>query len=144
MAIPSVYTETTLADYMHDVLKDVADLLGWSVVNNDYDEAINETLLSMGVDDISEVTGRENLRKMRSFARMHVWQTVVNATAGNYDFKADGGSFNRSQIHEQALIALQVSQMEVLSFNDQYRVGLDHIDFKHDPYLYHPEEDRTA
>lgn len=143
MSIPSSYTETTLADYMNDTLKNVADLLGWSPANNDYAEAINETLLSCGVDLISEITGREAIRRMRAFARMHVWQSVVNATAGNYDFSADAGRFNRSQIHEQALENLQAAQVEVLSFNDQYRVGVDTLDFKHDPYQYRDEEDRT-
>lgn len=142
MPAPTAYTESDLIAFMQDTLKGVADLLEWSE-DDQYQEAVNETLLSYGVDNISEITGRENVRRLRAIARFQVWKSVVNATAGYYNFSADNGRFDRSQIHEQARANMTAAETDLLTFDDQYRVGVDTLDYKHDPYQYRPEEDRT-
>lgn len=130
-------------NYMIDVLKEVADLLGWTSATSDLQEAVNETLLAYGVDNISEISGRENIRRLRAFARYQAWNAVVNATAGYYNFSADNGRFDRSQINAQARENLKSAESDLLTFTDQYRVGVDTLNYKNDPYQYRPEDDRT-
>lgn len=143
MAIPSGYTEQALAAYMHDVLGAVGTSLDFSVTDGDYAEAVNDALVAYGVDDIQTVSGRANIARLRALARVEAWRLVVRNTAGDYDFQADGARYNRSQIHAQAQENLQEALNDAAAYDPSYRVGIDRIVHKHDPYAYLPEEDRT-
>lgn len=133
MAAPTSYTESTLATFMLDCLKDVATALGWTALAN-VQEAVNETLLAYGVDSIASVAGRENIRKLRALARVEVWRLVVAAVSGDYDFKAGQESFSRSQVHEQALKSLAQAQADAAEFAPTYAVGVGSITWDNDPY----------
>ncbi len=95
MAIPSSYTELSLADFMRRITGNVAAALGWTA--DDFDEAVNETLLAYGVDELSSVT---DVAKLRALARVAAWRALVDATAAEYNFSADGGTFSRQQIQD--------------------------------------------
>ena len=62
MAAPTSYNEAELKDYMDTMLGATATVLTWTVAGGQYDEAVNETLLAYGVDDIDEIIGRANIR----------------------------------------------------------------------------------
>lgn len=143
MAAPTSYTELALAMYMHATLREVGEALGWQPSAGDYDEAVNETLLTYGASDIAAISGQANIRRLRTLARVQAWQQVVNATAGDYAFSADGASYHREQVHAQALSNLRQAQTEALAYDPDYRVGVDRIEHKHDPYTYLPEDRRT-
>jgi hypothetical protein len=96
--LPETYTEATLTQFMIGVLKETGVMLNWTV-QAQYQDAIDMTVEALGVTDITQATGGS---KIRSLGRMMVWKTVLDATAGMYDFSADGGSFSRSQINRQA------------------------------------------
>lgn len=100
--IPTVYTEATLADYMHRATKEVANAVGWSV--DSYEEAIIDTLIAYGATALSDAT---DIPKLRALAKVAAWAALVDATAADYAFSVDGGSYNRNQLHEQAVAALQ-------------------------------------
>ena len=121
----------------------MAGVLGWTVADGKYNEIVNETLLTYGVDAITEVSGRDNLRKLRTLGRVEAWRAVVRETATDFDFKADGGDYKRSQIHAQAKAALEAAQDEAAIYDDSYRVVIDQVVHVHDPYAYVPDEDRT-
>ena len=109
MPAPHTYTEHTLARYMHSLLGEAAQILGWSVGEDseaagDYAEAVNETLLSLEVAEISEVPGGD-VKKLRALARREVWRSVVGATASYYDTTTDDMSNKRSQVNVQARAA---------------------------------------
>jgi hypothetical protein len=99
----------------------------------------------MEVDAISEVTGRANIQKLRYAAQIAVWHQVIAATAGDYDFSADGGRYNRSQINEQARQTLALVESNAMAFGltPNYEVTIDAIQHIHDPYEYIEDEDRT-
>lgn len=145
MAAPSTYTETTLAEFMQDTLQDVATAMDWTATPDDYQEAINETLLMMQVDAISEVTGRENIKKLRVYARVEVWRQVMAATSGDYDFAADGGNYKRSQVHEQAKANYAMALQDAMAYGlDGYQVTIDAVQYIHDPYAYVEDDDRVT
>lgn len=134
MAAPTTYTETELATFMLAELGNVAAALGWAVQTN-VQPAIDETLLVYGVDSIAEVTGRENIRKLRAFARVEAWRLAVNSLAADYDFKADGGDYKRSQLHDQAGQALERAQADAAEFDVSVNViSRDAVVSIHDPY----------
>lgn len=143
MAIPNTYTEDELAVFMDSILAGVADVLEWSPAGGDYAESVNEALLAYGTDDISTITGLDNIKKLRALARREVWRSVMSATAADYDFSADGGRYSRSMIHKMATDNFLKAEAETMIYDSNYQVGIDTVTHKHDPYQYLPEDERT-
>ena len=143
MAVPTAYTELMLAVFMDAVLGPVGDVLGYVFANGDYTEAINETLLAYGVTDISLITGAENTARLRALARVAIWRQVVDHSAGDYAFSADGGTYSREQIHTMAQENLARAETLAARYDPNYRVGVDTLVYKHDPYSTLDEETRT-
>ncbi len=104
MPTPTSYDEQALADFMHDVLgaDEVARDLNWSVPEGDYDEAVTETMLALGVESLGDVSGLENIRRLRAIARREVWRTVMQRTAHKTDTNTEGGNEAHSQLHTHA------------------------------------------
>ena len=145
MTIPTSYTEAELASYMDAILGPVADALGWSVANGDYDEPVNSAILAYGVDDIADISGRENIEKLRALARVEAWRAVRDATAGHYDFSDGGVSLKRSQMHAQAVKNMDAAIAEAMRFGAYgYEVVIDTIEYVHDPYRYFDDDDRVT
>lgn len=110
MAIPSSYTEFTLASYMLTVTTNVAAALGWDADN--FEEAVNDALVAYGVTDIADAT---DIAKLRAIAKVEAWRAVVDGTAADIEFTADGANFKRNQMHSQALAALERAQAEAVA-----------------------------
>lgn len=113
MAAPTVYTEASLAEFMHiGVLKAVATVLGWSVGAGSYAEAVNEAVLSYfaGTGDIAAAT---DIRRLRAVARCEAWRAVVEETVSDFDYTADKATYKRSQINDQARRALERAEREL-------------------------------
>lgn len=147
MAYPASYTEQSLAEYMHATLGAMATRLGWTVDDGDYAEAVNEAVAAYGTDDITGISGRENLRKLRALARREVWRLVVQSLAAYYEFSTDGQSFKPNQMSEQATAALAQAEADcvALGINDDahYSVSIDSVIYPHDAYSYLPDSVRT-
>lgn len=143
MSAPASYTEATLAAYMHSALGDTATALGWAAGTASYGEAINETLLAYGAGDIATVTGNDNIARLRALARAEAWRQVAAYTAGNFDFSADGASYNRSQMHAQAKAAVQMAEADAMRYGAYgYDVVIQNVQDVHDPYAYIEDDDR--
>lgn len=144
MTTPTSYTEATLAAYMHATLGDVASALGWAAGTASYGEAVNETALAYGVDDITTIAGRDNIARLRALARVESWRQVMSYTAGNFDFSADGASYDRSQIHAQAVKALALAEADAMKYGAYgYEMVAQNVRDVHDPYAYIPDDDRV-
>ncbi len=135
MAIPASYTETTLKAYMHSTLGPVASTLGWSVDGSSYDEAADEAIAAYGVDDVTGIMGRDNIRKLRALARREAWRAVMQATTSHYDLNTDGASRNRSQIHAQATEQYAMADSECMTYEDRYTISPATVGYPGDPYL---------
>lgn len=147
MTIPSAYTEKTLATYMDTLLGPVADALGWSAPvadAGDYAEAVNEAMLAYGTNDISTITGRDNIQQLRALARVEMWRQVVATTAGHYDFADATVNLKRSQIHEQASDNLNNAEADAFRYGAYgYEATIQNIQHVHDPYAYVEDDDRN-
>jgi hypothetical protein len=144
MAIPTSYTEKQLGQFMQTALGKVAKALALNAGPNDagdFAEAVIDALLAYGTDDISTVTGIASITKIRALARVAAWQYVVTNFTALYDFSADGGSYNRSQLFKQAKESLQLAEQAALPYTTAYAVQIIGVDHSQDPYVYRPEDE---
>jgi len=133
MPVPTSYTETTLADFMHDALGNVAGALGYSSPTS-YSEAVNDTLLAYGTDDISTISGQANIIKLRALSKVFAWRKAVGDLSSRYKFSADGGSYERQQMFENAKATLAMLEEAALVYDTNYAVITRKVDHIHDPY----------
>lgn len=144
MPIPASYTESMLRDYMLSVTSNVATALGWTASN--FTEAVYDALVAAGVDDIDDVT---DIAELRALAKVEAWRAVVDGTAADIEFTADGSSFKRNQMHEHAKGALERAEAAATAagYGDTYAPAISMGSIVHaDPYLtdedlYDDEED---
>jgi hypothetical protein len=128
------------------MLGNVATVLGWDEASGHYDEPIAEAVAAYGADAIGDISGRDNLRKLRALARREVWRAVMQAAAAHYDFTTDGQSFKRSQLYTQAEKAFQQAEADCLALgvaDSGYSVGRESIIYPMDPYSYYSDEERA-
>lgn len=145
MTVPTSYTEKTLADFMAETLKTTADLLGLAAGASDagdFAEAVNEALLQYGVTDVSEISGIESIKKIRALARVEAWNLAVACFTAMYKFSADGGSYDRNQLFEQAKQNRDAAVTDALAFSANYSVKTGELRYLHDPYKYLPDNMR--
>lgn len=144
MTAPTSYTEATLAAYMHATLGDVASALGWASGTASYGNAVDEALLAYGATDIATITGTEGIAKLRALARAESWRQVAAYTAADFDFTADGATYNRSQIHAQAVKALAQAEADALRHGAYgYSMIVQNVRDVHDPYAYIDDDDQV-
>ncbi|MCC6490679.1 MAG: hypothetical protein IT364_24550 [Candidatus Hydrogenedentes bacterium] len=142
MAIPTSYTEATFAAYLHSELGPVASSLAWTVDAGDYDEAVNDALLMYGVTDIAGITGAENIQKLRLLGKLAAWRRVLEHTAGDHDFSADGASYSRSQVNQMAQERVQDLETRAAPYLDEYSISVQRMDHPNNPYGSTELEDR--
>jgi hypothetical protein len=146
MSVPTAYTEQSLARFMEIILGKVAKVLELRAGVSDpgdFSEAVNDALLAYGTDDISTVSGSDNIQKLRALAAVCAWRHVVTNFAALYDFSADGGRYSRSQLFEQAKTSLEMAEQQALPYAANYMIHLRKTDHIHDPYQVRDLEDRT-
>jgi hypothetical protein len=146
MPVPSSYTEKTLAEFMHVKLGNVAKALDLHFVPDgpgDYAEAVNDALLLYGAEDISTISDTAGIRKIRALAMVAAWRHVVTNFAALFDFSADGASYNRSQLFDQASKALQLAEDAASEYSTSgaYTARLISVDHIHDPYSVRTEDE---
>ena len=139
MAAPSSYTETTFKAYLHGRLGALADALEWTVVGENYDEAVNDALLAYGEDDITAITTATNINLLRAYGRYFLWKSVAEATVNEIDYThADSGAtYKHSQIHKQAKDMMKVAQADIEALGGDvsgYEVNAYTIEYTDDMY----------
>ncbi|PKN85443.1 MAG: hypothetical protein CVU46_11060 [Chloroflexi bacterium HGW-Chloroflexi-8] len=137
MPLPVAYTEELLGQYMHSELGKVAEVLKLENPVGDagaYQEAVNDVLLELGVQDIGSVS---DLRKVRILAKLFAFQMAANKLAAVYDVSADGESYHRSQMVDhvhKAITSILSECMAIGMFG--YSASIQTIEFLNDPYNY--------
>lgn len=114
MPVPTSYTESQLKDYMLSVTSRVATAIqDWTASN--FAEAVTDTLIAYGVDDIADA---EEIGKLRGLARVFAWQAMVEATAAQFDSSTDTGQSTvyqkYSSLHAQARAAHEMAKAEAV------------------------------
>lgn len=114
MPAPASYTEETFATYLvSEVLGAVATDLEWTNETGAVTNAVNETLLALNTDDISEFDSILLIRKLRAFGRREIWRQAAQFTAAEINVMADGAQAMLSQLHAQckAMYAMEASNV---------------------------------
>ncbi len=97
MALPTAYTDDTLAAYMRDaVLQSTARVLGLLELSQ-LEEAVNSAVLACGESDIAACT---NIPALRAWAAVAAWEAAQAVAAGDYAYSADGASWQRGQVFD--------------------------------------------
>jgi hypothetical protein len=137
MVVTAYASETELASYVHAVIGTAAAALGWTVGGNSYAEAINDTLLALGIDDVADAT---SVSALRAAARFYVWRAVADATVGMHAFSLDQQSFSMQQIHDHAVERQQQAESEAAALGVELSsvgvVTFTPLRDVHDPYTY--------
>jgi len=140
MAVPTSMTDEQLKGYMHSQLATAADALGWSVAGGNYDEILIDALLDLGLSAAADET---NLRKLRAAARMHVFAAAHRAVDGLVDFRADGASYNMSQLKKGLMNSYTQALADWLEHDPGYAVTVTAVKHKHDPYTADDDANRS-
>jgi hypothetical protein len=142
MPIPTAYTEATLSAFMNSQLGKFPTAFGWTGVVTDYQEAVNDTLLAYGVNDIAQAL---DIKKLRAIACVQAWKQVTRRLANQFAFTADGATYNRQQMHEMAIKELALAEAEAAVYGGMpgYQVGVGSIEWKNDPYRYPLSDDEV-
>ncbi len=137
MALPTVYTEDELKVYLQGILGDIADMLGWSVAADSYDEVVNDALGAYDDgNDISLITGVAAVKKLRVLARLALWTALSGATVTEINYSADGASWSREAIHKHAMAMMAQARVDALPYHDDYDVGNVGVLHTGDPYAH--------
>ena len=142
MALPAAYTEATFKAYLHALLNmgGFAGDLGWSVVGGQYDEIVNEALLTFGNSDITTITGSSDLNKIRIAGRVALWGVVASATAHLRDSRtASGTQSSLSQVYDHAIRELQRANDAAANVglsSAAMTIGITTIRATNDPYRF--------
>lgn len=127
MAVPTVYSETTLANLMAAALGPIAATLAIT----DYSEAVNDVLLAYGVTDIADAT---DIPRIRAMARAQAWRLAMDAASSRFDDSTDGQSMSRSQLYDHAKAQYERAEAAAAGYLTTFAVGATPIRYTADPY----------
>lgn len=139
MPIATSYSEAELADFAIVQLDTLAAALTWTAASAAVLEAVTDALLAYGVADPLDAT---NIPKLRALTRVAIWRSVARATTGWYRFSADQMSFDRQQVHEQALAMIAEAERDAgaIGVGAALVVATVVRDSDSDPYAAHPSQ----
>jgi hypothetical protein len=144
MAVPALYDEQALAEYMHRIVGPIAGALRWAVEDASYQEIVSDALLAFGQTDLTQITGDAEIAKLRTVARWAVWRAAVEQLSAAYDYTTEGQTFNRSQMQKAAQTALDRSERELSSAGlGNWKPIVSRAVHIHDPYVWLPDEQRV-
>lgn len=118
MALPSSYTDATLAAFMRSELKNLAADLGWAA--EPFNEEINDLLIGFKMQGVEEVA---DIELLRAKARISVWSAAEKATTGDYDTSSQQDADKRSQVHINAKAQRIAAQMALKALLDTRALG---------------------
>lgn len=72
----------------------------------------DETLLLLGVRNISEISGAINIRKLRMMGRIEAWRAVMSNTVSDVTISEDGGTLQRNQLYQNAVEQHDLAEKE--------------------------------
>ena len=145
MAIPSSYTDLTLAQYMLSALEGVASAFEWNT--GSFPEQINDVLLAYGTASVSAAT---DIPKLRTLAAYYAWRKAYYAGSvkcfNNSISITAGGTDRRDQ--NQIWLHIQAAYKEAEAAASIYLAGIaggqasgnvatiGRVVFVNDPYLF--------
>lgn len=112
MPIPSSYTGPALIRFMRDdVLRVTGRQLGLTN-DSDYQDAVIEVTLALGVQTIDDAT---DMRRLRAVARREAWRTAMQQSAGEHHAEADGKAHDRQQMYDHCRAMFNQASQDVIA-----------------------------
>lgn len=133
-AVPTVYTEETLAKFMARTLGSrVVGALGWVSETaitagnlGQWHEPVAEVLIALDVDDLSAWTSRDDIAALRNVARWRAWFAAREALGEAYDYSSGVASRSRNQLFENAKynehVAWQIARQHLENYDLRFDV----------------------
>jgi hypothetical protein len=119
----------SLSTFITDTLGSFYDYLDWDSDNTDF--VIQETLEQYGVDTEAEATDEV---KLHALARVEIWKRVLVEVGHNYNFSADGGTYNRSQVFDMVTKNYELALKKALPYQSEYGIDTGELTTEQDPY----------
>ncbi len=139
---PVTFTESEFASFANAELGALAGALCLKSPA-DYAQVIADTLLELNVASLALISGPAAVRKARAFARVYLWRMAARRTAGDFDFSADGGRYDREQVYKHCMEQAEIAESEAAAFGfaGVARGYVDEIVQRVDPYAYRTIEE---
>lgn len=142
MSVPTSYTDETFAAYLQAELGPVATMLGWSQGGGQFEEPTNDALLELDLTETASVPASQ-IQAFRTLGKLATWRRVASSLAADIDFSADGASFSRGKMQEQAFAKIKDLETQAEQFMSATAViATQRIDYPDDPYKVVSLEDR--
>lgn len=107
------HTDGSIKEVMKEELLETATVLNWTNVDNPgYKSALRRTLRRLNLPDAAAST---NDPLLETVAIIEVWRSVANATVTAINYEADGGTFNRKDMHDHAVRMLRQLEAEFVT-----------------------------
>jgi hypothetical protein len=136
MSVPSSYSASELAAYMHGELGRVADALGFTAPAS-YGQAIVRTLTAYGVSSIASAT---NVPRLLALSSVEAWRLAVQQLTPQFNINTDGRGESRAGFYEHARDMLADAEAYALTIPDD-GTGVDRAEagrvivrYRCDPY----------
>lgn len=136
MSVPSSYSASELAAYMHGELRNVAALLGLTAPDS-YTQAITRTLLAYGVTDIASAT---NVPRLLALSSVEAWRLATQQLTPQFNINTDGRGQDRSDLFKHCREMLADAESVAMMFpddgtgTDRASAGRVIVHYRDDPY----------
>lgn len=145
MPAPTIYEdEGVLADYMLSVLDAIGTDLQLSASPTSssdlghFTEAVNDTLLQYGTDDVASITGTANITKLRAIARMHAWRLAKTRASALYNFSDGSQRLEREKVFDHCVSQLTQAEDDLVGLGIGIAaapvVKITSLNWRQDPY----------
>lgn len=140
MSVTLAYTDTEFMEWLLGRLRGrLSEFLDWTVGGGDLDDILEATLLAYEVEDIADVPATvDGVRKLRAYGLAELWTAVVEALGVEFDHSADGASFSRNQLLQNAERQLQRAEGIAMSYgwSNLHAVQVASVSTEGDPYVW--------
>lgn len=107
------HTDDSIKQVMQDELLTTADVLEWTALTHKgYTTALRRTLRRLNLPTTAAST---NDPLLETVATIEIWRSVVNATVTAINYEADGGKFDRKDMHDHAMRMLRQLEAEFVT-----------------------------
>ena len=136
MSVPSSYSASELAAYMHGELRKVAAMLGFTAPDS-YTQAITRTLLAYGVTDIASAS---NVPRLLALSSVEAWRLATQQLTPEFNFSTDGRAQDRGDLFKHCKEMLADAESNAAMYpddgsgTDRALAGRVIVHYRGDPY----------
>lgn len=130
---------TAFTDYIQNYVGGLSGTLGWGAGQLDF--IVTEALEAYGVDTEAEAT---DSKKAHALLRFKAVERILIDVSQDYDYKADGETFNRSQFFEHIEKMRSKAFVDAYPYLPQGEIDQGRMTFVDDPYSINGQIERDA